>query len=175
MDTQQKADANVSLQLVKMAAICVVLAVIGYAAAYIEPDIEKVDNQAFKQEYLRLQHVLGVVRNQWIIRGKPQSINLNWQDLNAITQPLNSSNEIVATTKVKLSRDGFPLLNSNDVQGCKLLWNQLMGTSRITLRLVTDYHTSKQHCEYKVPSGGTIIYQLAIEKLKFIEVKALKE
>ncbi|RLV59044.1 hypothetical protein D5018_14220 [Parashewanella curva] len=173
MTPQQKADANVSLELVKMAAICVVLVVIGYAAAYIEPDIEQVDNQAYKQEYLRLQHVLGAVHNQWIIRGKPRYINLNWQDVSQLTQPLNSNPKIVASTKVKLSVSGFPVLNTQDTQGCEILWQQLMGASRSKLHLVSRYKESQQQCEFKAFDSAVIIYSLASETLSFTEAKAI--
>ena len=100
-----------------------------------------------------------MIRSQWLIRGKPSSLKLDWR-----SQP---DGDVDATGLVTMSEGGWPIPNETSVAGCRYLIDELLGAG-YSQQIVTRFNSSSGVCRYIGESGGSISYQTGSGRVIFL-------
>lgn len=159
MLSQQKADNELLTLLGKIFALIILLLVLSYLAFGYFVSIQQVGQQNIQVVHNRLLNTLGVIRSQWLIRGKPSSLKLDWR-----SEP---EGEVEATGFVAMAEGGWPIPNEASVAGCRELIDELLGAG-YSQQIVTRFNSSSGVCRYIGESGGSISYQTGSGRVIFL-------
>ncbi|GGI87859.1 hypothetical protein [Shewanella gelidii] len=154
---QQQAEGellSVYGKLIAITIIAMVLAVFSYR--YFD-QVERVSAQGQSIEHQRLLRILVTLKSQWLSKGQPRYLNLDWHQVIPATANSKSPREIQF---VKMSRQGWPIPDFETVQGCTKLWSALMG-KEIDADIDVKYQSQQSVCRYVFDSGYSVSYQLS--------------
>ncbi|WOT04794.1 hypothetical protein [Shewanella youngdeokensis] len=115
--------------------------------------------QSFNDEHNRLLNILGVIRSQWQLQGRPQKLKLDWHS------ELNSNNNVIGY--VAMADGGWPIPDQQNVKGCSQLIDELLGTG-YSETLSIDYNFNTGVCRYMGTHGSSISYQTTSGRVIFV-------
>ncbi len=174
MDRQQKLDAQLMQTFSRIFVFVIIFGLIAVAIIKMTKPLQIFHNESVKQEALRLQHVIHILHNQWLIKGKPNELNAQWQQLPRKAAELKQI-KTINTTNIQMGKTGFPALNAQDNQGCQHLWQTLMAADAPLLNIKADYQPQAESCHYHQVSEvknslpkGAITYQLRTGKVEYL-------
>ncbi|MBM7073078.1 hypothetical protein JQC92_13735 [Shewanella sp. 202IG2-18] len=148
MASQQKRDANMMQILVRIISIAMILALVATAIHKMLSPLQTFHNENIKQEVLRLKYVINVIHNQWLIKGQPNHLDVEWQQLATATINVNDTEQSNIST-LELNSVGFPIPNTLDSEGCIGLWKSLMAVDAKLLKIKTEYKENERACLYR--------------------------
>ncbi|WP_394203809.1 hypothetical protein [Shewanella waksmanii] len=160
MQQQQKADGElmqVYAKLVALILLLVVLAVLGFR--YLG-SVGQVSAQGLVVEHTRLLNVLGMIKAQWLAKGRPEYMRLDWQ--------FDDVSEGKDQQLVKISRGGWPIVNGVNELACEQLWYQLLGGHTATQQIVIEVSPGRDVCSYIANNSDRISYQLTSGRVIFL-------
>ncbi|WP_137224769.1 hypothetical protein [Shewanella sp. MEBiC00475] len=191
MKSQQKADDDLLKVYGKMMAILVLLIVFAILGARYMSTIPNLTKQGLAFEHNRLLNVLAMVRSQWLTSGRPDKMLLSWynvapnvlDDTSAVETSKSSQLEnstlhraqdkaeaelMGANNWITLSSNGWPVLDTDDVNGCKKLWQQLLASKVEELDLTIEYQAETKVCRYYSDDKASLSYQLQTGRVIFL-------
>ncbi|GGP88921.1 MSHA biogenesis protein MshF [Shewanella ulleungensis] len=194
MLSQQKADDDLLSVYGKIVAIIVLLIVLLILGARYINTAPNLTSQSLAFEHNRLLNVLAMVRSQWLTSGRPDKMLLSWYDVapNVLTNTKGNAGtesskngqlsasaqldyteaDLIGTNNwVKLSPNGWPIVDTYDDQGCKQLWQQLLATSATELSLTVVYQKTEKVCRYVSPNQSSLSYQLQSGRVIFLSAE----
>ena len=157
--SQQKADIELLTLFGKIFSLVILLLVLSCLAFNYFGGIKQAGQQHIKVDHNRLLNTLGVIRSQWLIRGKPAQLKLDWRS--------ELDGDIESTGFVSMAEGGWPLPNETTVTGCRDLIDELLGTG-YSQQIVTKFNSSSGVCRYIGESGGSISYQIDSGRVIFL-------
>ncbi len=156
---QHKADSELISIYGKVLALIILLIVLSYLGFHYFGSIKQVGQQSVRVEHTRLLNVLGVVRSQWLMRSKPEVLQLDWYS--------DSEEHITSTGQVRMAVGGWPILDETSVAGCQQLLSELLGKS-YALQIDTEFNVYTGVCRYIGESGDSISYQTTSGRVIFL-------
>ncbi|MEZ9819354.1 hypothetical protein AB4238_01840 [Shewanella sp. 10N.286.45.A1] len=159
MLSQQKADIELLTLFGKISSLVILLLVLSYLAFNYFGSIKQAGQQHIQVDHNRLLNTLGIIRSQWLIRGKPSPLKLDWR-----SEP---KGDIAATGFVAMAEGGWPILNEASAVGCRELIDELLGAG-YSQQVVTRFNSSSGVCRYIDVSGGSISYQTGSGRVIFL-------
>ena len=177
MNQQQKLEASLMQTFTRILVVVMILGLVAIGIKRMLPNLQTFHNENLKQEVLRLKHVIQVLHNQWLIKGKPQTIQVEWTQLaEYFDKP--SIEQVQPLTEIPFNTLGFPKLATLDDQGCELLWQTLMAVDSKLLNIKAEYKEQTHECHFyqqvtteeKQPLGE-IRYQLKTGQADYLELK----
>ncbi|WP_232775170.1 MULTISPECIES: hypothetical protein [unclassified Shewanella] len=159
MLSQQKSDIELLTLFRKIFALVILLLVLSYLAFSHFDSIKQVGQQSIKTEHNRLLNILGIIRSQWLIKGRPEQLKLDWRS--------HLDGEIESISYVSMAVGGWPLPDETSVAGCRDLIEELLGES-YTQQIVTKFNSNTGVCRYIGVSGGSISYQTTSGRVIFL-------
>lgn len=159
MLSQQKADGELLTLFRKIFALVILLLVLAYFAFSHFGGINQVGQQSIQVEHNRLLNILGVIRSQWLIKGKPERLQLDWHS--------NFEGGTESISYVSMAAGGWPIPDETSVAGCRDLIEQLLGASYVR-QIVTKFNSNTGVCRYIGVSGGSISYQTTSGRVIFL-------
>ncbi|MBR9729063.1 hypothetical protein ACFOD0_15715 [Shewanella intestini] len=162
---------KVYVRIISVSILLIVLGVLSYRHFNTLPNFV---SQSLAIEHKRLLNILAMVRSQWLSKGRPNTLLLNWDTLasnmlddNKGANALSGNNRngtqseirLVGENgnRIRLSKQGWPLLESNDKTGCYRLWHQLLASR--TDELTVTYNDKNQVCHYQSANFDSVSYQ----------------
>ncbi|MDR8522156.1 hypothetical protein [Shewanella fidelis] len=162
MLSQQKSDRELLSLSGKVFSIIILLLVLSYLAFSHFDGIKLLGNSNIQNVHNKMLNVLAGVKSQWLIRGQPTQLKLDWRtDLNQDT---------IQVSYVLMSKGGWPVPNETNVAGCRQLIGSLLGDS-YTQHFVTELDINTETCRYIGVDGGSISYQLNSGRVIFLTAK----
>ncbi|MCL1139312.1 hypothetical protein [Shewanella pneumatophori] len=159
MLSQQKSDRELLSLSGRVFSIIILLLILSYLAFSHFDSIKLLGNSNIQTVHNRLLNVLAGVKSQWLIRGQPQQLKLDWRtDLNQ---------ESLQVSYVLMSTGGWPVPNETNVAGCRQLIGSLLGDS-YGQHFVTEHDINTETCRYIGVDGGSISYQLNSGRVIFL-------
>ncbi|WP_237524070.1 hypothetical protein [Shewanella sp. KX20019] len=133
--------------------------VLSYLAFGYFGGVNQVGQRSIQVEHNRLLNVLGVIRSQWQIQGKPERLQLDWRS------DLTDSAETISY--VSMATGGWPIPDETSVAGCRELIGELLGLS-YAKQVVTKFNSNTGACRYIGEEGGSISYQTSSGRVIFL-------
>ena len=162
MLSQQKSDRELLSLSGKVFSIIILLLVLSYLAFSHFDGIKLLGNSNIQNVHNKMLNVLAGVKSQWLIRGQPTQLKLDWRtDLNQ---------DRLQVSYVSMSEGGWPMPNETSVAGCRQLIGSLLGDS-YTKHFVTELDINTETCRYVGVDGGSISYQLNSGRVIFLTPK----
>jgi len=192
MLSQQKADDDLIKVYGRVIAIVVVLVLLSIVGIRSFNSTSNIGGRGLEFEHNRFLNVLAMVRSQWLASGRPHRMQLSWHnkvpnvapskvaddnldsDSQADTIRNNKINDdfdadLVGTDNwVSLSNQGWPIIDTNDVQGCAQLWAQLLANNVQELNIAVDYQSDDHVCRYYSNNKASLSYQLQTGRVIFL-------
>lgn len=189
---QQKADDDllkVYGRVLALAVLLLVLAILGFRHFNTVPNLV---GQSFAMEHNRLLNILAMVKSQWLSTGRPNKILLNWQSMapnvlntldkditankasslgegdktNAVSLQQDLDSQLAAGNWISLSKQGWPILDTPDSQGCERFWHQLLASPLQQIDVTYDIELSV--CRFTAPDSTMISYQTTSGRVIFL-------
>ncbi|QLE87085.1 hypothetical protein FLM48_19610 [Shewanella sp. Scap07] len=160
MQQQQKADGElmqVYAKLVALILLLIVLAILGFR--YLG-SVQQVSAQGLVVEHTRLLNVLGMIKAQWLAKGRPEMMRLDWQ----FTDVTDGQDQQL----VKINRGGWPTVNNVNESSCEQLWQQLLGGDTHSQQIVIEVGPKRDVCSYIANNNDRISYQLTSGRVIFL-------
>ncbi|ABZ78388.1 conserved hypothetical protein [Shewanella halifaxensis HAW-EB4] len=142
-----------------MIALIILLFVLSYLGFHYFGSIKQVGQPSIRVEHTRLLNVLGVVRSQWLMRSKPETLVLDWYSDN----PEHAS----SSGQVRMAVGGWPIPDETSVAGCRRLLTELLGLSYVQ-QIETQFNSDTGVCRYIGDSGESISYQTSSGRVIFL-------
>ncbi|MBB1439179.1 hypothetical protein H5202_10905 [Shewanella sp. SG41-4] len=191
MLNQQKADDDLLKVYGRVIAIIVVLVLLTIFGVRYVNTTSSIGGRGVEFEHNRFLNVLAMVRSQWLASGRPKQMLLSWYDvapnvladsngnntdetsksgLSIVVNQFDSIEaELVGTNNwIKLSSKGWPLIDTDDVQGCQKLWQQLLATKVSELNITVEYQVDEKVCRYVSNEKASLSYQLQTGRVIFL-------
>lgn len=159
MLSQQKADIDLLTLFKKIVTLVVLLLVLSCFAFSYFGQSKQVDYQSIKTEHNRLLNILGVIRSQWLIKGKPKQLKLDWHS--------DFNGKVGSVGYILMADGGWPLPSVTSVAGCRDLIEELLGAGYIQ-KLVTEFNLNTGVCRYIGADEASISYQLTSGRVIFL-------
>lgn len=118
---------QVYAKLVALILLLIVLAILGFR--YLG-SVQQVSAQGLVVEHTRLLNVLGMIKAQWLAKGRPEMMRLDWQ----FTDVTDGQDQQL----VKINRGGWPTVNNVNESSCEQLWQQLLGGDTHSQQIVIE-------------------------------------
>nr|WP_283102797.1 hypothetical protein [Shewanella abyssi] len=145
--------------LKRVFALVILSLVLSYLAFNYFDSVNKVGKQSMQVEHNRLLNVLGVIRSQWLIQGKPDRLQLDWRS--------DLTDSVETISYVSMAAGGWPIPDETTVAGCRALVEELLGVS-YAQQVVTKFNFNTGVCRYIGISGGSISYQIGSGRVIFL-------
>jgi hypothetical protein len=187
MLSQQKADDELLSVYGRVIAIVVLLVLLAILGVRYLNTASNIGGRGLEFEHNRFLNVLAMVRSQWLSSGRPDRMLLSWDNLasNVLTSQSNETEskngrtdtdvindddaDLVGTDNwISLSDQGWPIMDTNDVQGCERLWGQLLATNVQQLHIRVDYQSDNNICRYSSDNKASLSYQLQTGRVIFL-------
>lgn len=157
--SQQKAESELLGIYGKLIALIILLLVMAYISFHYFGKINQTAQPSIQVEHSRLLNVLGVVRSQWLMRSKPDILQLDWYS--------DDIDSVASTGQVRMSAGGWPILNETSVAGCRQLLTELLGQGYMQ-QIETRFNSDTEICRYIDESGESISYQNSSGRVIFL-------
>ncbi|KVX00041.1 hypothetical protein [Shewanella frigidimarina] len=188
MLSQQKADGDLLKVYGRVIAIVVVLTLLAiFCGRYINTT-SNIGGRGLEFEHNRFLNVLAMVRSQWLASGRPHKMQLSWhhmvsnstsskvsndgttsKDVPNEIDAINTDVDLIGTDNwILMSDQGWPTINTNDVQGCEQLWGHLLATNVQELNIAVDYQPDENICRYYSGNETSLSYQLQTGRVIFL-------
>ncbi len=158
MLSQQQADGELLQVFGKVVAIVLLLTLLGVLGFRYFGSVNNISAQGLRVDHTRLLNVLGMVKAQWLAKGRPNEMKLTW----------DSTGTKYADSFVKMSSGGWPLPNNLDSSGCEQLWYQLLGLDTLSQQLVSEIGAKREVCSYIANNSDRVGYQLTSGRVIFL-------
>jgi hypothetical protein len=186
MLSQQKADHELLSVYGRVIAIVVLLVLLAIFGIRYLNTASTIGGRGLEFEQNRFLNVLAMVRSQWLASGRPDKMQLSWHNLasnvpnsqsnkkeskngRTNTDEINDDADLVGTDNwISLSDQGWPIIDTNDVQGCERLWGQLLATNLQQLPISVDYQSDTNICRYSSENKASLSYQLQTGRVIFL-------
>jgi len=165
MQSQQQADSELLQMFGKVAAIVLLLTLLSILGVRYFGSVDKISAQGLRVDHTKMLNILAMVKTQWLVRGRPTEMKLEWDGLDFATQKQQVS---VVQNLVKMSAGGWPLPGTADSKGCKQLWRQLLGRKPIEQQLVTQLSAEGDVCSFVANNSDRLSYQLTTGRVIFL-------
>ncbi|GIU13872.1 MULTISPECIES: hypothetical protein [unclassified Shewanella] len=159
MLSQHKADAKLLDVYGKLIALIILLIVLFYLSFNYFGSIKQLAQPSMQVEHTRLLNVLGVARSQWLMRSKPEILQLDWYS--------DSQEHASSTGQVRMAASGWPIPSETSVAGCRQLLVELLGPG-YTKQIDTRFNPDTGVCRYLGESGESISYQTTSGRVIFL-------
>jgi hypothetical protein len=188
MLSQQKADGDLLKVYGRVIAIVVVLTLLAIFGGRYVNTASNIGGRGLEFEHNRFLNVLAMVRSQWLASGRPHKMQLSWHhmasnvtsskisDDNTVSKDapskmdaINTDADLVGTDNwIAMSNQGWPTIDTNDVQGCEQLWGHLLATNVQELNITVDYQPDENICRYYSGNTASLSYQLQTGRVIFL-------
>ncbi|WP_394147706.1 hypothetical protein [Shewanella atlantica] len=165
MQSQQQADGELLQMFGKVIAIVLLLTLLGILGVRYFSSVDKLGAQGLRVDHNKMLNVLAMVKAQWLAKGRPAEMRLEWDDLAFDRQ---ESVEPAGQTLVKMSPGGWPIPDTDDLAGCKQLWRQLLGREPGTQQVVTELGPGGDVCSFIANNSDRLSYQLSTGRVIFL-------
>ncbi|MGX9461672.1 hypothetical protein ACWXWU_10580 [Shewanella sp. A14] len=191
MLSQQKSDDDLLTIYGRVIAMLVLLGLLAVFGMRYLNNTSNLGGRGLQFEHNRFLNVLAMVRSQWLASGRPHKMLLSWHnvasnvpydiDNNDNKESIQKNNRIQtdATNEeveskttdnwISMSDQGWPIIDTNDAQGCERLWGQLLATNVHELHLTVDYQPNDNICRYDSTSKASLRYQLQTGRVIFFD------
>tara|TARA_R110002050_G_scaffold60_1_gene490 strand:+ start:411 stop:989 length:579 start_codon:yes stop_codon:yes gene_type:complete len=188
MLSQQKADGDLLKVYGRVIAIVVVLTLLAIFGGRYVNTTSNIGGRGLEFEHNRFLNVLAMVHSQWLASGRPHKMQLSWHHMasnvasskvsndNAVLQDsaskidaIDTDTDLVGTDNwISMSDQGWPTIDTNDVQGCEQLWGHLLATNVQELNIAVDYQSDENICRYHSGNEASLSYQLQTGRVIFL-------
>ncbi|AZG71837.1 MSHA biogenesis protein MshF [Shewanella livingstonensis] len=190
MLSQQKADDDLLKVYGRVIAIAVVLVLLAIFGVRYLNTTSNIGGRSLEFEHNRFLNVLAMVRSQWLASGRPHQMQLSWHNMvsneassetsdhDTTSTDASMSSEVIngdadadlvgTDNWISLSDQGWPIIATNNVQGCERLWGQLLATNVQELNITVDYQPDDNICRYYSGSKASLSYQLQTGRVIFL-------
>lgn len=165
MQSQQQADGELVQMFGKVIAIVLLLTLLSILGFRYFGSVDKISAQGLRVDHTKMLNVLAMVKAQWLAKGRPSEMRLEWDGLDFATQEKHVS---VDQNLVKMSHGGWPLPDTADSMGCKQLWHQLLGLAPGKQQIVTQLSSEGDVCSFVAKNADRLSYQLTTGRVIFL-------
>ena len=177
MNRQQKLEASLMQTFTRVLVVVLISVLVAIGIKQMLANVQVFHNENLKQEVQRLKHVIQVLHNQWLIKGKPNKLEVTWSKLAENMSDI----EIAATnnkTEIQFNAQGVPQLKTKDNQGCEQLWQALMAADSKLLNIQAEYEQQHDVCLFRQQLKadeeqllGEIHYQMNTGQVDYLETQ----
>jgi len=191
---QQQAEGDLIKVYGRIIAIGVLLLILAVLGVRHFNSIPNITSKSLELEHNRLLNINAMIKSRWLSTGRPKQLLLNWQSMapkiqlntqvapkseanplatSMTAQPILSSSDeldvqLVATENwIRLSNQGWPVINSLDIKGCERLWYQLLATQLNNIEV--SYHDDTRVCRYLAEDSTSLSYQFSTGRILFFQ------